>query len=355
MSIQVSENKLYKRCNLQEGSDIFRGYIDNCILSTDLLSRLAKDLGFSYDLYLTLDTIDKNASDTLIKSMSTHSRHTDIVLLADKENSEIIDYTLESERLPVLNSDFIKRVTSLAETSDSISISDIYYHKDDKISSIILKKNDPIKVEVSFEGKDSTIYEYQIGVLIVNDEVNNTYSRLVLYVEGQPLYLPASYYNTTTSRYRRSTSNSLEALEVLLLKVIDDLREDELLYKIQELHYRYRANKNILASYEEYNTVLSVMRKIPSIIEDNSFLESLLSKYEDFEKKYTKLEDQRSSYVWRCTALSDITIGALVSITSKILSDLNAPSIEYFRVRELLGNYVSTSRIAEEIAKEDIR
>ena len=357
MNIKVYDNKKYVRCRVSEECDskVFNGYLENYEVDIDLLQRLSKDLGFSYDLYQTLSNIDEKAASTMVTSMSMHNKHPEVVFLVDEEEKRVIDYTLDYERLPILNSEFVHRVSSLADTSDAIEISEYYYCKEDKTSSIILKKKSPIIIEEKYEGKASKFIEYSVGVLLVNDEVGSASTRLVLYVDGQPLYLPASYYNTTTSRYRRSTDSSVAALEVLMLRIIDDLRDDALHSKIYDLHFRYRANKYILASYEEYNTLLRVMRKIPTIIEDNSFLEALLSKYEEFEKKYTHLEDQKSSYIWRCTALSDIPVGALVSITSQILTDLSAPAIEYFAVRELLGAYVSTNRIAEEIAKEDIR
>lgn len=354
MSVQVTDNKYYKKCTLSEDASIFNGFLDNHEIDVDILRRLSKDLGFSYDLYNTLNDIDPEAAKAMVISMSTHSKHPEILLLIDKENNSVLNYSLESERAPLLNSEFIKRVSSLVGTSDSVSLSEVYYHKDDSYSSVVIKKNDPIIIEEKYEGKESNFIEYNIGVLLVNDEVNAAYSKLVLYVNDQPLYLPASYYNTTTSRYKRSTSSSSEALEVLVLKIIDDLRENALHQKIYDLHYRYRANKYIYSSYEEYNTVLRTMRKIPTIIEDNSYLESLLSKYEEFEKKYVRLEDQKSSYIWRCTALSNITVGALVDMTTRIMSELSAPPVEYTAIRELLGSYISTNCIAEEIAKEDI-
>lgn len=352
--MDLFDNKRYEVFNLSEDTSLFRGYYGDYEIDVDILIKLSKSLGFSYDLYTALFRVDKNSADIMIKSILQQNKIEKIVLLLDEENMRVINYSLDAERIPVLNKDFINRVRSLSETCEELAISEVYYHKDDNISSVILKKKSPIIIEEKYEGKESKFTEYPIGILLVNDEINSVYSRLVLYVEGQPLYLPASYYNATNTRFRRSTSSSVESLEVLVLKIIDDLRDDNLKNKMQDFHYRYRVNMQVLASYEEYNSVLRTMRRIPTIIEDNSFLESLLAKYENFERKYSHLEDKKSSYVWRCTAISDITVGALVSITTSILSDLNAPSMEYFAIRDLLGSYVSTNRIAEEIAKEDV-
>lgn len=353
--MELFDNKRYVVCDLSEDTSLFsKGYYEEYEVDVDILSKLSKSLGFSYDLYTALFRVDKDSADLMIKSMMAQNNIDKIVLLLDEENMTVINYSLDSERVPVLNKEFINRVKSLSETCDELELSEIYYHKDDTLSSVIMKKKSPIVIEEKYEGKESKFTEYQIGILLVNDEINSVYSRLVLYVEGQPLYLPASYYNATNTRFKRSTSSSEEALELLVLKIIDDLRDDNLKNKMQDFHYRYRVNMQVLASYEEYNSVLRTMRRIPTIIEDNSFLESLLAKYESFERKYSHLEDKKSSYVWRCTAISDITVGALVSITASILSELNAPAMEYFAIRDLLGSYVSTNRIAEEIAKEDV-
>lgn len=347
--------KRYEKYTISEDPSIFSGYWNNYEVSLDLLEKLSRDLGFSYKLYSNLFSISKDSAYSLVKSMSLHSNHPSIYLLLDDENMKVLWYSLDSDRSPILNFDFATIVTRLVDTEKSLELSDVYYHQDDTISSVIVKKTSPITIEEKYEGKDSKFIDYEVGILLVNDENNNTYSRLVIYVAGQPLYLPASYYSSTTSRYKKSTSSSSESLEVLLLKVIDDLRGDTLFSKLYEFHYRYRSNKNILVSYEEYNTVLRTMRKIPTIIEDGSYLEKLLQKYEDFEKKYARFEDQKSSYIWRCTAMSDdVTIGALITSTSQILTDVDAPSLEYFAIRELLGAYISTNRIADEIAKESI-
>lgn len=351
----MSKNKRYEIYNLTEDVSIFRGYYVNYSVDVSLLKRLSKSLGFSYDLYLTMLKASELSADLLVKSMSSQSNIEKVVLLLDDEDMVVVDYSIDSERYPILNDEFIARVRSLAETSRDISISEVYYHDKDTISSVILKKNDPIVVEEKYIDKASKYIDYSVGILLVNDETNSVYSRLVIYVEGQPLYLPASYYNATNTRYRRSTSSSVEALEILVLKVIEDLRDENLKDRIYDIHYKYRSNKEIAASYEEYTSVLRTMRKVPTIIEESSYLESLLEKYEAFERKYSHLEEKKSSYVWRCTAISDLSVGSLISITSRILTDLGAPPIEYMNIRDLLGTYLSTDRIVEEIAREDMK
>ena len=346
----MKNSKRYEKYNLVESSEIFNEYYGNLIVPIHLRVKLAKDLGFSYDLYNKLASISPEAATQMVATMSSSKQET-ITLLIDDANHIVLGYSLDTERTPILNADFIKRVKSLVDSCDAITCSEVYCMPDESTASVIIKKKDPIVVEEKFENKASNFINYSIGVLLMNDEMSSAYSRLVLYVGDQPLYLPASYYNTTTSRYKRSTATSEEALEVLVLKIIDDLRDDAMQYKLVDFHYRYRANKKIAASYEEYNSVLRTMRKIPSIIEDNSCLEGLLSKYENFERKYTLLEDKKSSYLWRCTALGDTTVGDLVSLTADILTELGAPAMEYYPIRDLLGSYISTSRIAEEIAE----
>lgn len=355
MNVTLRDNKIHVIHNLVSDPRVFVGYLGEYMIPEDILKRLSKELGFSYDLYETIYKKDPVLADSLVVSMCDQHARQEVVFLVDVENKLVVDYIFSDGRVPILNIDFLKRVESLVGTSSEIEIDEVYYHPEEKLSSVLIKRVDPVIIEEKYENKDSNIIKYDIGILLVNDEINSVYSRLALYVDGEPLYLPASYYNSTNTRYKKSTASSVEALEVLMLKIIEDLRENTLYNKLYDLHFRYRANKYILSSYEEYNTLLRTMRKIPTIVEDNSVLEKLLSQYENFEQKYSNLDDQKSSYIWRCTALSDITVGALISITTKILSDLKAPPMEYYNIRELLGGYISTHRIADEIAREDIR
>ena len=346
-------NKTYQTYSIVNNPDIFRGYVGNAELSEDILNRLAKDIGISMDLYQTLDVVNPAAADDLVRSMSLKSKVSEVALLVD--GNDVLGYSLETNRPPILNDDFIKRVNSLIESSSAVVVDEQYYTPNETVASVLVKKVDPINVAVGHNGGTSEVIPYQIGVLIVNEELSCAYSRLVIYIEDQPIYLPASYYNITTNRFNRSTNNSSEALEVLTLRVIDDLRDEDLLYKITDFHTRFNINKNIIASYEEYNTLLRTMMRIPTVVDDRGVLESLSSKFEIFERMYANLDDQKSSYIWRCTAMGDTTIGSLVHLATSILKNLGAPALELFVIRELLGTYLSTHRIAEEIAKEIIR
>lgn len=348
--MSLSTTKSYIRYPLKDPS-LFNGCVDHKYdVPEDVIKKLSKELGFSYDLYRTLLSIDEDTSKKLLNSMSRQNNKDEAILLVDGES--VIGYTIDSDRLPILNTDFLDRVKSLVETSDSVMLDEIVYDKESTISSVIIKKTAPIIVTEKYENKPDKQISYDIGILLVNDELGTTSSRLVVYINDQPVYLPASVYSTSTTRYKRSTSNSLEALEVLMLKSIDDLRDDMLTSKIYDMHLRYRYNKNIVVTYEEYNELLRLMRKIPDIIEDNSYLDPLTSMYDEFERKYMNLVDQKSSYIWRCTALGDMTIQKLIETACSILRDVNFPTIDYFNVRERLGAYISTHRIAEDIAKD---
>lgn len=352
MSIELSlrDNKRYESIKIRESLDIFSGYYEDNVIDNSLLKKIARDLGFSYDTYLFFCRVDHASASSLIVNMSAQNRHEEILLLVDEDMKEVVGYSLEVERYPILNNDFFKRVLSMVESQDHIIIDEYHYHPNDITSSILLKRKEPIVIEEKYEDKPSNYVKYDVGILLFNDETTSAYSRLVVYINNQPLYLPASYYSTSTNRYRRSTSNSIEALELLMLKCVDDLREDALYEKVKEVHYKYNSIKNIVVSYEEYSNLLKAMRKIPSIIEDQSFLDSLSSRYEKFEEKYPQLDDKKSSYIWRCTAFSNLDVSTLISITSSILSEVRAPVCEYFNVREILGSYVSTNRIVQEIA-----
>lgn len=343
--------KFYRTYNLSDAS-IFEGYVDDYEVPVEVLKKLAKYLGFSYDLYLTMCSIDKSASSALVESMSKQSNHPEVILLLDDSIRTVLGYVSDMDRNPVLNSEFISTVEKLVSTCDNLYISEKNYIKEDTVASVIIKKRESMIIEETYEGKEPNKIPYDVGILLTNDELSTASSRLVVYVDHQPLYLPASVYSTSTTRYKRSTSSSLEALEVLLLKSIEDLRDNLIDYKIKDLHYRYRYNKNVVATYEEYNELVRIMRKIPTIIEDNTYIESLLSISENFERKYTRLEDMHSSYLWRCTALSELTIEELIHSVCSILNNTMAPPVEYSDIRDKLGYYISTPRIVDDIAKE---
>lgn len=345
----LDSNKLYLRYKILSDPSIFDGKFLNYEVSDGILTKLAKDLGFSYEFYLRVKHINHEASKDIVRALCEERKIEEILLLVDEKNSAVIGYSLDIERYLLLNSEFYNTVSRLEGTSDALKMEEVYYMQSDIISSIILKKVAPILIEEKYEGKESKFTEYNIGILLVNNELEGAHTRLVLYLEGEPLYLPASFYNTSISRYKKSTGSAIEALEILILRVIEDLREDTLAEKLKNLHYIYRANKNILATYEEYHTLIRTMRKIPTIIEEPSYLDNLLHEYEDFEKKYSSCN--KSSYIWRCTALSDdLTVGKLVAKTAKLLNELYASPEEYASIRELLGIYISTNRIASEIA-----
>lgn len=350
MEINIVNNKSQRDYNLLESLDIFRGRIGEYEVSTQLLEKLFKELGFSYKLYLRLCSSSLQlAEEVLLEFIESRKEFSHISLLVDEEQKCIIDYSVDYS---LLNSDFFRRTLSLLDTSDAVGVSEVYYDKNVEKSYIIVKKVSPVEVVDEYVDGRSEINRYNIGILLLNDEIGTLSTRLVLYFNNHPLYLPANYYNSTISRYKRSTSNAVEALEVLILKVIEDLRDNNIYQKVKDFHYKYTLNKKIGSSYEEYNTILKAMRKIPTIIEDNSVLENLMSKYDIFEEKYPQLDGKKSSYIWRCTALGEITVEDLVGTVVKILNDTYAPPVEYFAVRELLGYYISTDRIASEIAKE---
>lgn len=344
-------SKHYVDYSLSDTS-FFSGAVDNYTVPIEIIQRLSKDLGFSYDLFLTLDRINKEASKSLISTAVTRSKRDKIVLLVDDESQEVLGYTADPERNPLTNEEFKKTAEKILSTSEELQIClDDSEDPASTLSTIIVKKKSPLIIEESFEGRESNFIPYEIGVVLFNNELENTTCRLVVYVDGQPAYLPASLYSSSTTRYKKSTPSSSEALEVLLLKIIDDLREDALLFKYQSLHYRYRHNKSIIATYEEYHTMLNSLRKMPTVIEDNSVLEPLTSLYEEFERKYNTLEDQKSSFLWRCTAIGEISIDALIHKVCEILNTLYAPVNEYMTIRDILGIYISTPRIVEDIAK----
>lgn len=350
----IVKNKSYIEYSLYDAPELFDGVLEGYEVSEEVLTNLAKSLGLSYNFYLKLASLDRETAHHVISLRAKQEKCEDILLLIDEETKSCVNYSLDTERPPILNSNFFEIVMSLLETTKEVSVSESYYHKDDPISYFILKRNQTMDIIEKYTNKSEVSNPYELGIVLINDERYYTYTRIVLYENGQPLYLPASYYNSSTSRYVKSTSSTRDALEVLTLKVIDDLRGDNLYNKLYEFHFKYRAAKQVIVSYEEYSSVLKALRKIPSVIEEPSYIDSFIALGEQFDHKYAQIEDQKSSYLWRCTAMSMLTLESMVNKVADILNNVNAVPIEYFAVRELLGYYISTNRNAVEIAKEDL-
>lgn len=348
----TSDNKVYHQCPVD--MTLFSGSVKvddaEYEVPVDILKKLSKSLGFSYDMFLSLASVDLNLASELIARTANDKSLEEITVLLDTEENLVTDYSGDKNRSLVLNSDFIKTVERIVSTSDEVKISSEYYDKKSTTSSIIVKKVAPVTVEETTLTMVTPV-NYSVGVLLVNEESNGSYTRLVIYVDDQPLYLPASFYNSTAARFNRSTSSPLGALEVLALKVVEDLRDDSLVGRIKDLHYRYRYNKGLSLSYEEYNSLLKTIRKIPTVIDNEISLDSLTREYYGFENKYINMEEQKVSYLWRCTAVSSLTLESMLSKVVDLLNSLYAPLPEYYKVRELLGSYISTNRMVSEIAK----
>ena len=131
-----NDHKNYQSCSIL---DIYSGTLDYEI-SEDIMKKLSRELGFSYDLYLTLAAVNHEAALTLLKSIIKQS---DILLLVDCDTDVVYGYTLETERKPILNSQFMSTVRSLLETTDQLIISEPNYSEESTISAVILRKKEP--------------------------------------------------------------------------------------------------------------------------------------------------------------------------------------------------------------------
>lgn len=347
-------NKSYQKFSLKDSKHVFNGYIDDYEIPESVLVRLSKDLGLPLSLCTTLSDIGyEHSIDDLIHTQSVKKKMPEITILKDDMTKKILGYTYNPERPPVLNEDFIHRYESTLEMSKDIFTEvERYYLENDTKSTVLIKKVDPLTVRVGHSDGSIDEYSYEIGVYIINDELDTTYCRLAVFLDGNPIYLPATMYNLTASRYNKSTDSSKDALEVLLLRLQDDLRGEELLGKLTDFHTKYVWNTALQVSYEEYKRISTQVLKIPTTEGNKSYLESLSLTYEDFENRYSNIEERGSAYIWRCTAfIENGTIGALVYSILELLKSLGAPSDEYESIRYTLGEILSNKCIASEIAK----
>lgn len=337
-----------KITSFEELLDIYKNNAcSHYAMSEELLISLSKELNFSYNLYKKLEIVSEELSSLYLSEvLSTTSLN--VTLLLDEDSESVLGYRLNLDRLPILNSEFLHRVASLVEGSE-LQITESF---SEGTTSYVIIQGDPVSLIL-----DGVEVSYKVGIFLVNNELDSTYSRLVLYIEDYPFYLPASYYNATSSRFKKTTNSPEEALDVLVLKILDDLRSENLFNKYIKFHYQYEKNKFSLVSYEEYRRVLHSLRKLSPVIEEPSLLENFDKISETFELKYKELDKKKNSYIWRCTAFSDLRWMELINLTTSVLKSIDLTrSVENFsetqELRELLGNFISTSCVEEEIAED---
>lgn len=337
-----------------EALDLASEYqLDKYLIPKSMLEMYAKDVGLSIHLYKMIHTANPEAANSIYEACRKAKGIEFTDLLVD-ESGGVYGYlnNVEESRLPILNLLFNNYVIS--SVSDYLDVVENYYLDPETKSYVLLKRRTPLKiVPRSVEGTHSVEgteeFEYSIGVLVTNDELYNVSCRLVLFIDDQPVYLPASQYSVTNTRYNKTTENSYEALQVVMLRVIEDLTTENLSSKLVQMHYMLEKAKSTEVTYEEYNTVLRELSKLVitagAAEEDIAAVSSMI---DDFEQDYPYIEEKRSSYIWRCSALSDKDMYQLVTATLQVLRKFHFSDVQ--DIRNLLGTYITTNRIATELA-----
>jgi len=332
-------SKVYNKCKL---SDVL--YNDDLSIDNKVVSTLLRK--YSGMRFSTIDDILAKTNREFIINLANVLVPGELTFLVSDKN--VLGIT-EGDRDPVLNTVFVSTVkTHIVNTN--LEISEIY-SKSDTSSSILLKRTTPITVEL-----DNKSYDYTVGVLLENDELSNAHARLVMYMDDIPVYLPLSNYSLTNARYRKTTGSDIEALEVLMLRVVDDFREDMLVDRVLGFHKKLSKLTSITATYEEYKSLLDSINK--AIISMEGYSEDVTiddNMLDYFTANYGDVDIHSKSFLWRCTAIAPNSVMAIITEALNILNQHKDLVGDYASgVRELLGEYISTRRISQEIAKKTV-
>lgn len=314
-------------------------------VSDDIINSIYRQVGISAGL---VNFLSKNAPDMLrdlVLRLYSNLHDCKIILLVSSEEKSVLGFSTATQ-IPLLNSEFSHSIDSFFEMSDGLEVVGTDDVEDTTSSRLVFRKD-------SFNINER---EYKLGVLFRNDELDSMTCRLVVLTEGITFYLPTKYYNLSTARYSRSTSNSLDAAKIIYLRVLEDMMSDTWQNKLLDVAMSIDASMKIKLSYEEYSQVLRVVKSsaLLSGIEDeelSDLISDIASRVDDFEMNYPQLSEKSHSYIWRCSALSDNCIFDMITAVNDILSKYYLYPQYLSDVKILLGDLLMNDRIMTYLAK----
>ena len=349
-SFPEDPNKFYISVNLSEHREVFEGVLSHkgstYEIAPCVVDELCKKSGIPTNMSKILKCKDKNLwIENNILLYNYYYNSAPLVYLV-VDNS--VEYITSKSIPPVLNTEFLRVAGSFFEDYGYLVDMDSYsYDQSRTISEFTVFKRE----KHNYAGRD-----YILGVLFTNDELSNISCTLVAEVDGIRFYLPSKYYNLSSSRYSRSTSNSIEAFQMLLLRVIEDISDENWYSIIPEVNTNIVSCQRTPATYEDYKRLSQLVNKsaINSDISEGEIkdiLESLEDTLADFEKNYSDPDSMNKSYIWRCSALSEHTIYDLIV---SLISTTRAHEYYPETMRDIfksIGDMIMLDNIATELAK----
>ena len=315
-------------------------------ITDNMRESLCRFVGVSPSLNRGLYSLDQDLwREVLTKLFKYHGKEIIILLLGASDDDSYVKGVCTTTRSSVSSVSFVNKVLSHFEDVQDTIVSDIDYSKDNLVSHVVVLGS---KTYTDVHNR-----VFNLGVVFRNDETSNSTCKMVLkYVDSEVYYLPSKLYNLSSSRYDRTTSNSMESLEVLLLRVSEDFLTNRFDDMSQEILDKIRSADNKYISYQEFDrlrVVLLKMARSSDFIEDDvNEISSKLDELNDFEKLYGKIDND---YLWKCTAISENSLGKVLMFVDSITSDYKFYPEEVTFLRDLLGEYLIDSRVCQHIAK----
>lgn len=347
----IEDGKYYLTAKLSDHREIFDNTYEvalsrgNLEVTEDTVSEIIRMSGVPKTLSNVLKGQDFDLWVSNIITMCEYYYSGDIVLLV--EGNTITHVSFNKVR-PLLNVEFFKTMSSLLEDyTDLVKVEMFSYSSESYLSSITVF---PTRT-YEYQG-----IEYKLGVVFTNNELDTITCKLVVETPTMMFYLPTRYYNLSASRYLKTSEDRAEALSQLVLRVLESISQDSWFSIIPEVDMNLKNCAKIQATYEEFkqsnrllNTICAEADVDPDSVE--GLREHLNMMFQDFEQNYPLMDEKKGNYIWRCSALSNNSIYALIlHLNEWSQSNLFYPE-NIVSIRELIGEYVMLSRISTNLAK----
>lgn len=193
----------------------------------------------------------------------------------------------------------------------------------------------------------------RLGYIITNDEVHGVSARIVVKTGRVLLTLPAKHGTYSTGRYMKGASDIREALSILYLRI----REESIGDKFDDITglCHIVLSDDTKMTCEEYSKILNnfiVSLSAVGITDQVDFKD--LSIVSQMVQKYgTEVEELMTKYLWRCTAVSDNTLGDLLDKISRVYEKTSPDEVvldPHFMSE--VGSVIFSERLLKEIASE---
>lgn len=351
----LKDNKRYLKVSLIEHSEILNGVLsiegDQLYeISEDVIDNICKQSGISNSINKILRMKGSDTWKNTVVSLYQHYYPEGTLTFLLDDN--IIDHVSFKSYQPMLNKEFLEKTSKFfADYEDVVDIEQYDYDEHNTVSDVLIFHKE--RYEYNNES-------YRFGILISNDELTSVSCTYAVEYKGIIFYLPSKFCGLSSARYLRTSSNSIEAYELLLLRIVSEMSSDKWFYLIPEISSNISNCKGILLTYEEYRKALRLLTRT-AILSDmtegdiKSITEEFEEAYQDFDHNYPSLEDKKNCYIWRCSAVGEATIYTLIESIQRVASDFQYYPESQKDIRQTIGDFIMLNKISTELAKKKER